>query len=102
MAMTGKAVCYMHGGKSLSGPAHPNWKTGEHSSRNYLPDRLRDLYDIARNDPELTSTKDATAVLESRGKEILLQLSSGESGAAWKAMRELVGQMKGLLTGEPK
>src|SRR5687768_15894585 len=57
-----KRVCDWHGGKSLSGPAHPNYKHGRHWQ--VLPIGLRDRFERALGDPELLSMTPEIAAMD--------------------------------------
>lgn len=78
----------MHGGKSLSGPAHPNYKTGKHS--NVLPERMRENYERAVADEELVSLRSELAVIDARVLDLLQRADAGESGKRWKALLDQV------------
>lgn len=83
-AVTGKNVCYYHGGATPSGFANPNTKTGRHSKD--LPTRYAATYfDSLMSKRQLELTPEI-ALIDSRLSEVMLQLSSGESGAAWGAI----------------
>ena len=56
--------CKLHGGKSLAGAAHPNFKTGRYSK--YLPKHLAKAYDEIKADPKLLQLDDDVALLEAR------------------------------------
>src|SRR5262245_31214402 len=71
--------CRFHGGASLRGVAHPNFKTGAHSR--YLPKHLRQDYQRAVTDPELLSLKSQAALLATREMELTKQLSQMEAPA---------------------
>lgn len=93
--------CHLHGGKSLSGVAHPNFKTGRYSK--YLPARLAGRYQEAAQDPNLLALREDIALLDSRIAEVVSRLTTGESGGAWKAVRAAYENM--LLaksTGDPQ
>ena len=49
--INGRARCRLHGGLTPTGPALPQWKTGEQATR--LPPNLKKLYVAALNDAEL-------------------------------------------------
>jgi len=73
----------MHGGKSPIGADQPRFRTGRYSK--HLPSRLAARYGEALSDPELLSTRAEIAVVEARVAELLERLTTGESGAAWRA-----------------
>ena len=83
--------CKLHGGKTPIGHLSPHWKTGEYSRLfPTLPERFQEKARAAHDDPELVSTRRQIAVLEAREDELLGQLSTGESGAAWLAAGKLM------------
>ena len=86
-AMKGKTVCHIHGGKSLSGPASPSFKTGRYSK--FLPSRLADRYQEARTDDELLSLREEIALLDARMADLLGQVSTGEAGEHWRKLNDL-------------
>jgi hypothetical protein len=53
-----------------------------------LPARLVERFEAAVSDPELTSSRQEIALLRARLGELTRQLSTGESGEAWKALGE--------------
>lgn len=78
--------CRVHGGKSLYGPANPNFHNGRYSS--VLPGNLFDLWQSAATDPDLTSHREDVLLLQTR---LLHLLKTGEStglydqlAAAWE------------------
>ena len=74
----------MHGGKSLSGLAHPNTKTGRYSKD--LPTRLAGKYEEAQADTELLNLRSEIALVDARTGELLQQIQTGESGRIWEAV----------------
>jgi len=79
--MAGREVCYHHGGASLRGPAHPNYKHGRYAKD--LPTRLAARYAAALADPELLSLRDDVAVVDARVSELIAGLDRGEAGTLW-------------------
>lgn len=84
--------CRFHGGKSLTGVAATNFKTGRYSK--YLPARLLEHYADAFNDPELLNLRQEIALAEARITDLLARVDSGESGELWKATREAWGRLR--------
>jgi hypothetical protein len=78
--------CKFHGGASLAGPAHPNWKTGRHSK--YLPTNLAGRYAESVNDPDLTSLRDDLALADGRVTELLESLGQSGSTKLWMEARQ--------------
>ena len=93
--MTGKAVCYHHGGKSPGGMAQPAYKHGRYSK--YLPARLMERFQQASDDPDILALRDDIALVDARLADLLGRVDSGESGEAWSqasaAFRALQGGM---------
>jgi len=85
-AMTGREVCYMHGGKSLRGAAAPAFKNGRYSR--YLPAALAERYEAALKDEELLELRREIALLDVRIGEVLGKMGSGETPAAWADLRK--------------
>lgn len=81
----GMEVCRFHGGKSLKGRAHPNFKHGRYSK--HLPARMLANYEAAQSDPELLSMTAEVALLDARLSDVLTRVDTGESGRLWKMLR---------------
>jgi len=73
--------CRNHGGKSLSGAAHPRFRDGRRSR--YLPKRLLAQYAEAMQDEELLSLRADIALVDSRLVDVLQHVESGESWRLW-------------------
>jgi hypothetical protein len=73
--------CRLHGGKSVRGIAHPNYKGGRYSK--YMPARLMDAAQAASLDPELLSLREEIGLVYARLADILERVDTGESGAMW-------------------
>lgn len=76
--------CRFHGGKSLSGPAHPNFKHGRRSK--YFPGRLLERYQEALADPNLISLSDDVALVEARIDELSRQIGGRHPEVLWKTL----------------
>lgn len=83
-AITGRTVCRHHGGKSLVGPASPQWKDGRRSK--YLPKRLLDDYLASLNNPDKLALDEEIALLDTRLVDLLRRIDAGESGQLWRAL----------------
>lgn len=77
--------CRMHGGSSLSGPAHPNWVDGTYSK--VLPKRLLDGYQASINDPDRLALDQQLGLLDARLLDVLQRIDSGESGQLWRLLK---------------
>lgn len=78
--------CRMHGGTSLSGPAHPNLTVGRYSK--HLPTRMGERYQQALTDPELLAMREEVALIDSRLSDVLSRVDTGESGAIWAELQK--------------
>lgn len=61
-AMIGRTRCRLHGGKTLRGPDHPNWKGGFYSVA--FPEDVAKLARQAAADPELRDLRSLIGVLD--------------------------------------
>jgi len=76
IALSGRNYCRFHGGKTLIGPAHPNFITGLNSTGykrfSKVGQQLLDQINELRNDPDLFSLKDdaafITAIMDKRAE----------------------------------
>lgn len=94
--------CRMHGGASLVGPAHPNFKHGKASVvMNALPARLRRAFEAAYSDPDILSMRTELAVADARLTELLERIDTQESGAAWASVQDHVREIKYLFKMDP-
>lgn len=89
--MTGSNRCQLHGGKSLVGIAHPNFRHGRYSLS--LPARLGEKYERATSDEQLLTLRDEIAVLEVRIGDLLERVESGESGALWRQIKKTYAKL---------
>lgn len=80
--------CYLHGGKSLVGPASPQYVNGRYSK--HLPTRIAAAYRDAQADPDLISVRDEIALVDARTNEVLSRLDSKEAAAHWLQLKGLV------------
>jgi len=74
--------CRMHGGASLSGPAHPNWKHGHHSKWGLTGRLARSIQDAVGNENLLDLAQDI-AMLDARIGELLRHRDRGAGVALW-------------------
>jgi hypothetical protein len=89
--------CKMHGGKTPTGPALPQFKTGRYSK--VLPAALLDRYQQALADPELLALTDEIALLDARLGAVVTRPASTE---AWAEIVSLVEQRRRLVESERK
>jgi hypothetical protein len=90
--------CRMHGGKSLAGAAHPNFRTGKRSRYfKSVPAAMRDGYKAALNDPDLLSMGAEIALLTTRTSALLDRLSTSEA-PPWDAAVALAGKLATIIS----
>jgi len=98
--MRGKIRCDSHGGKSLGGLAHPGLTKGGLYSKS-LPTRLGTEYDtLLTLGADLFQINDETAAVTTLIQEQLSRVEEGESGAAWKRLKEIYDEMA-VIGGNP-
>jgi hypothetical protein len=85
--------CKKHGGKSLKGVAHPNWKHGKNSLVS-APSALRDYYERWLSDPELIHHRHEAAMVMAMLDELLASGEEGGTPALWKRLRKLADRME--------
>ena len=84
--MTGRNVCYSHGGKTPRGAASPQFVTGRYSKD--LPTRLAARYEEARTDPDLLNLNAEIQLTYALLGEALKGMDHGESGQLWRSLKE--------------
>lgn len=89
--MAGRTVCYHHGGATPIGATSPHFRSGRYSK--YLPERLREKYQDAQQDPEILVLRDEIALADARLMDLLTRVDVGESGVLWKELKELLDQL---------
>ena len=83
--------CKKHGGKSLKGIAHPNWKHGRNSLVS-APTALRDYYEKWLSDPQLIHHRHEAALMMGQLEDLLAHNEQGGTPALWKRMKEAYAQ----------
>jgi hypothetical protein len=84
--------CKLHGGASLVGPAHPNWRHGRHSK--FLPTQLAERYLQAVNDPTLISLRDEMALISVRVSQLLETVGKTGNTRLWRDARQRLDAFK--------
>jgi hypothetical protein len=79
--------CRMHGGRSLAGVAHPNYKTGRYSS--YVPQRLLPGFARQMRDPELLQQREEIALVDAFVFDALKAMGEADSRTLWLELRKL-------------
>lgn len=92
----GTGRCWLHGGKTPSGPASPHFKTGRYSR--HLPGRLLTRYDESRKDETLLDLREEVSLTDARVADLLTKVDTGESGAKWKALRKAHLELMDAIT----
>lgn len=85
--MKGKTRCRLHGGASLAGVDHPNYKDGRHSK--YLPDALAAKVKALELDEDILDGREEIRLLDARINQLLEELPSGGAPARWLELDEL-------------
>ena len=73
--------CKFHGGKSLAGPLHQNYKHGRYSRA--LPAHFQERYTRFLSDPEMTGMRDEIALYRSRMEELLSVMDADIAENTW-------------------
>lgn len=94
----GAKRCRMHGGTSPKGIASPHFKHGKYSQ--YMPERLRERYAEAVADPQLLELDHEIALVDTRLKDLLTRVDTGEAAKNWKQAREINDEIKEALMNE--
>lgn len=89
--------CRIHGGKTPSGIASPNYQTGQYSK--HLPTRLAATYKETLEDKKLWELNEKAALVNTRIVELIGKLDTGEAGATWKLMREVYKDLMTAVNG---
>lgn len=92
--------CYMHGGASRTGLAHPQMQHGRYSK--HLPTRMGERYQQSLTDPELLAMREEVALIDSRLADVLGRVDSGESGKAWALLKSLFSDYRKAREGVDK
>lgn len=87
--LVGKESCKFHGGRALSGTAHPNYQ-GKGFSTN-MPTRLMEQVRLSINDPDLLNLTDDIAIVEAREAELIQRLRDHDYGTGvWDDLVKLL------------
>jgi hypothetical protein len=92
MAVTGRNVCRIHGGASLSGIASPTFKHGRYS-RDVAPEVL-ERYLAARDDPDLLALADEIALLDVRIGELVADTGGEKLTSTWAALGQAAARLR--------
>lgn len=83
--------CYHHGGASLKGIAHPQFKDGRYSR--YMPPKLAEAFTRALDDPDLLSLNTDIATVESLINEVMQDLQGGDLASLFGQVGQLWGRL---------
>lgn len=88
-------ACRLHGGLSLAGAAHPNFRHGGRSKYlQYMHGKLAEKYQAATTDPDLISLSAELALTEARIADVLEQMDFTASRARWSAAAQALEQLQ--------
>jgi hypothetical protein len=87
--------CRLHGGASLTGTAHPRFKTGRQSR--YLPKRLLAVYQKSLADPDLLELRSELALIDARLSDLLRRVDLGEAGTLWRQFMDLFRDLQDAI-----
>lgn len=95
--------CNKHGGKTLIGEAHPNYKNGNASRYGpLLPERLRPLLNQMAEDQDRLDLSDEIDLSRTRLAELLTRLEQGLSLDIVKTLRKSWSKMQTAMRNEDK
>jgi hypothetical protein len=80
--------CRKHMGKAAVGALSHAYKHGRYSK--YLPQRMLEHYNAAKDDSELIALRDELALVDSRIADTLKRVDTGEAGKVWFQLKETV------------
>ena len=97
----GRQRCRLHGGRSPRGEASPNYKHGNSSLYKSIPAHMMESYESARGNENLMQLDDDIALFTAYVDQLMGQLSTRESKAAWERLRDVhTALMEGLQAGD--
>lgn len=86
-AIKGRKVCQMHGGKSLAGPLHPNFKDGRHMYSAAMPAHLVQSVAAFHDHPETLQLLSEISTQRARAFELLQRIQQ-HGGGTWKEVSD--------------
>ena len=89
-AMKGMEVCRKHGGKSLRGKEHPNYKHGRDVKHEYMPLQWAEHVKDAENDPTIKDGTRNIYLIEAIIRERMKGLQGEDERANWFAAKHLM------------
>lgn len=90
--------CRIHGGKTPTGIALPQTKTGRYSK--YLPKALTEQYEQSLADSELLSIRQDIALIDAMVASALPKLETRESGKAWQTIKKSISELRRAFANE--
>ena len=88
--------CYHHGGPSPKGIASPSYKHGARS-KYAVPERLKERYVAAEQDPRLMEMRSEIAMLEARLQQLLDRAPDGDDGSRYLDLKLLSQQFDSAM-----
>ena len=85
--------CKFHGGASLSGVAHPQYKDGSRA-RGVIARKLGQMYEDALQDDRLLELRSDLAIIEYRLADLIDNMEEMDSGDNWKEVERLYSRMR--------
>lgn len=96
-AVTGREYCRSHKGYVAAGTDHWNYKHGGYSK--VIPHRLLETYEEVLENDRRNELTHEIALSESRLRDLLGRVDSGESGALWKNLRGMERRLRKMSWG---
>lgn len=99
--VTGMKRCRLHGGKSLSGSAHPKFKNGRYSK--HLPKNLLQKFEESQSDKELLELSREISLIDAQIAHLLDELEGAakkREQQIWSEVNELVEHRRRLVLAE--
>ena len=94
-AVTGRQVCYHHGGKTPAGIASPQYEHGRYSK--VIPTQLVEHYRQAQEDPDRLSIDADIGLLDGLLRGALDSMNRGDPGELWEKLHEAAQAYKRAL-----
>ena len=79
--------CKKHGGATPKGAAHPNFKDGRRSKYATMPQHLRERFEEALQDPELTHHRGQIAMVDAQIDGFFEEYQEGANPETWKSVK---------------
>lgn len=83
---TKQGRCYHHGGHSLKGKDHPDYKNGRYAEA--LPDGIAGRFQEVMQDESLTNLRKELAAIQTRIEEVMSSLEDPDTGELWSDIQK--------------